>query len=105
MTRGSSGLSGPEHRRPDFRDREGCHRPVRATQICYEVPTYKDFESPNILHVGLMFVLLDDMAAREASNLSARMTRVDQVEPGPPDLNHKHVRNLQPSISLVRSNG
>ena len=45
-----------------------------------------------------------EVAAREASDLSAPMVRIDLMEPGPSDLNHKQVRKLQPLISLVRSN-
>ena len=46
-----------------------------------------------------------DVAAHEALDLSARKMCVNLMEPGPSDLNHKHVQNLQPSISLVKSNG
>ena len=38
-----------------------------------------------------MFVFLSDVAAREALDLSVQMSRVDLVEPGPPDLNHKYL--------------
>ena len=65
--------------------------------------TYKSFQSANISNVGLIFIFLGDVAAHEASNLSARMARVDLVEPSPPKLNHKHMQNFLSSISLVRS--
>ena len=66
-------------------------------------PPYKGVDSLYFFscetNVSLCFE--GDVAAREASDLSARMARVDLVEPSPPDLNHKHMLNLQPSISLV----
>ena len=48
---------------------------------------------------------LGNVAACGALDLSVLTTLVDLVEPDPPYLNHKHVQNLQSSISLVRSNG
>ena len=56
--------------------------------------------SLNFLHVGLCvsFSFASNVAHRGASNLMRETTRVDQVDVGPPDLDHTRVTISQPSF-------
>ena len=53
----------------------------------------------------MRFYFVGDVTACAALDLGAQMAHIDMVEPSLPNLKHKHVRNLQSSISLVISNG
>ena len=46
-----------------------------------------------------------NLASREALDNARERVSVDLVDSGPPDLDHTHMTNVQPSISLVKSNG
>ena len=45
------------------------------------------------------------MADRGTSNLTHEKKRANLVDFGPVDLDHMHVKNLRPSISLVKFDG
>ena len=53
----------------------------------------------------MCFYFVGDVTACAALDLGAQMARIDMVEPGLPNLKHKHVWNSQSLISLVISNG
>ena len=82
-------------------------RPMRATQWLKETHLIYSSILLIFLHVGLCcsFFFAGDVAHRGASNLTRKMTRVDQVDFGPPDLDQTHVTNAPSSISLTKSDG
>ena len=51
------------------------------------------------------FFFASDMAHRGASDLTREMTRIDQLDFSPADLDHTRVTISQPLISLVKSDG
>ena len=75
----------------------------RAIALLPFMPANSTLFSP----CGTMFFFLftRDMAHQGASELTRETTHVDQVDFVPLDLDHTHVNILQPSISLMKSDG
>ena len=85
-----------KHRKPNRRRKR-----IRAFPFIYAIYSLTFFR------VGLMFFFMyaGGVAPREALDNARERVSVDLVDFGPPDLDHMHLRNARPSISLVKSNG